>query len=242
MLCVIMPKPSIVWLNFLNTFKVMPVYIVIDNNIDYTQEKLKYPTIHFIQIDTNTCMKNGFQRLTMFDQKTPVSGWDKAIFYFSSLFPDTFKSIWFVEDDVFFKDERTLLNINNTYNDQDLLSSPIGINKDGNLRNWHWTRINIKSSPPYYFGMMCAIRGSFSLLKGIAKYADQNKTLYFLEALFPTICKHSNLNHQSIPELESIVYRHIWNCNTINPRNLYHPVKNMNDHTSIRKFIKDNHS
>ena len=45
-------KPNEIWLDFLSTFKIYDVYIIIDDNTNnYQQLVLKYTTIHFIQID-----------------------------------------------------------------------------------------------------------------------------------------------------------------------------------------------
>jgi hypothetical protein len=43
------------------------------------------------------------------------------------------------------------------------------------------------------------------MISKIKEYVIQYKTLFFLEALFPTICKYYNLLHYTIDELKTIV-------------------------------------
>ena len=89
-------------------------------------------------------------------------------------------------------------------------------------------------SPPYYNGMMCAVRFSKNMIKCIIDYASKNKTLFFLEALFPTIAKKNNLKYSNPVEFNNIHYRHDFEIKNINDTNLYHPVKNLYDHICFR--------
>ena len=95
----------------------------------------------------------------------------------------------------FFYDEHVLLNIDSKYDNSDLLSNSYGENTIGHKNDWHWNRIDINFPPPYYCAMVCCVRISIELLFKIKEYANKYNTLFFLEALFPTICKKYNLQY-----------------------------------------------
>ena len=71
--CILTVKPEIIWLDFLSTFKTLKTYIMVDDNtFDCTELKKKYPTIQFIQIDDNECIKNGYTNMDKIFVKKPV--------------------------------------------------------------------------------------------------------------------------------------------------------------------------
>jgi hypothetical protein len=138
-----------------------------------------------------------------------------------------------MEDDVFFYNEDTILNIDNQYIDDDLLSNIYGENTTGKKDYWHWYRINIQYAPPYYNGMMCAVRFSNNMMKCVNNYANENNTLFFLEALFPTIAIKNNLKY-SIPCEFNIHWKYEFQKENINTTSLYHPVKYLDNHIYFR--------
>jgi hypothetical protein len=110
-------------------------------------------------------------------------------------------------------------------------------NKDGNKNYWHWYRINIQQyPPPYYCTMVCAVRFSKKMMQSINDYAKKHKTLFFLEALFPTIAVKNNLKYNNPIEFKNINYIRMFENKDINKNDLYHPVKNLNDHISFRQL------
>ena len=117
-----------------------------------------------------------------------ITAWDKSLYYFSSINTE-YEKVWFFEDDVFFHDEESLLNIDSKYDNSDLLSNSYYENLNGHKNDWHWDRIDIRFEPPYYCAMVCCVRISSNLLSKIRNYANEHHTLFFLEALFSTICK-----------------------------------------------------
>jgi hypothetical protein len=131
----------------------------------------------------------------------------------------------------FFKSNKI---IDNKYINVDLLSNCYYENIDGNKNNWHWKRINIKYMPPYYCGMMCAVRISNNMIKYINDYAKKYKTLFFLEALFPTIAIKNNLKYNTPNEFNNIYWKYDFKKENINDTNLYHPVKDFNNHIYFR--------
>ena len=137
-----------------------------------------------------------------------VTAWEKSVYYFSTINTE-YNKVWFFEDDVFFYDEETLLRIDSKYDNSDLLSNSCGENVNGDKDFWHWHRIDIEFPPPYYCAMVCGIRISSELLSEIRNYANNHLTLFFLEALFPTICKVNNMKYDTPTEFKNI----IWNKN-----------------------------
>ena len=69
----------------------------------------------------------------------------------------------------------------------------------------------------------------------INDYAKEYNTLFFLEALFPTISIKNNLKYNNPNELNNIYYRHVFNKANINNIDLFHPVKNLNKHIYFRE-------
>jgi hypothetical protein len=231
--CLITFRPNKIWCDFLNLFIKYKMFIIVDdNNFDLHDFKNNYKNITFIQIEEIKCMNHGFIDTNFMINKL-VSGWDKALYYFSIEYTD-YEFIWFMEDDVFFYNENTIIKIDNQYINDDLLSNKYSVNINGNRDTWHWGRINIKYNPPYYNGMMCAVRFSKNMIKCIIDYASKNKTLFFLEALFPTIAIKNNLKYSNPVEFNNIHYRHDFEKKNINDTDLYHPVKNLNDHLYFR--------
>jgi hypothetical protein len=225
-LCVICFKPNTVWLDFLRTIQQYDVILIVDDNsVIYSD-----PDVKIIQIKDEDCKRDGFVDVC-YTLNKKISGWDKALYYFSTT---NYKFIWFLEDDVFVYNEKTLVDIDSKYSSSDLLTSSYSEKKQS--IGWpHWNKIHIKTKPPYYKSMVCAVRMSALMLSKIKMYASTYKTLYFLEALFPTVCKSSNLVYHTPDELKTIVYRKIYRNGDIDKVNLYHPVKDLNKHIEFRK-------
>jgi len=229
-LCLICFKPNEIWINFLKRFIHYDVYIIIDDNsISYDNYD---NNIHFIQILNEDCETHGFTDMNFVIRKK-ISGWEKAVFYFSTI-NTLYNNIWFFEDDVFFYNEQSLMYIDSKYKDGDLLSNIYVENSNGHKNDWHWEKININSNPPYYRCMCCIIRVSIQMLYHIKEYANTYKSLFFLEALFPTICKGNNLKIYTPEEFINVQFRKDYTIYDINELNLYHPVKDMENHILFR--------
>jgi len=84
--------------------------------------------------------------------------------------------------------------------------------------------------------MMCCVRLSNNILKCIKDYAEKYKTLFFLEALFPTIAIKNNLKYSNPSEFDEVTYREFQE-NNLNKINIFHPVKNLNNHIIFREKI-----
>ena len=233
-ICLITLNPNHVWCKILNDFNNYKIFIIVDdNNFDLSEYEICYTNILFIKVDDTKCKNSGYIN-TNHTLKKLISGWDKALYYFGT--NDLYDYIWFIEDDVYFYNENTLMNIDKKYIDDDLLSNKYSINHNGDKKVWHWPKINMTYSPPYYNGMMCIVRFSKKMLYHINDYACNNKTLFFLEALFPTVAIKNNLKYNNPIEFNKIHYRYTFDNNEINTYTLYHPVKNVNHHVHYRNF------
>lgn len=231
-ICLITLNPNKIWCNFLNTFTSYKIFIIVDdNNFDLSDYESKYTNINFIKVDNELCKLAGYTDVNL-EVKKLISGWDKALYYFGIQNNNKYEFVWFIEDDVFFCNENTIIQIDMHYPNSDLLSNGYG-ESDGNKNIWKWNSIDIINySPPYYSGMMCAVRMSIKMLNCINNYATLNGKLFFLEALFPTLSIKNNLLYDIPQELNEIHYRYEFdnvNCNT-----LYHPIKDLNRHNSLR--------
>ena len=169
-----------------------------------------------------------------------VSGWDKALYFYFTLYNDRitiknkYKNVWFIEDDVFFYDQTVLTNIDNQYPNSDLLVK--NINKKEN-NGWIWNLINIHTDEPYYNSLVCACRMSSALLYHIFDYAIKYKQLFFIEAMFPTIAMSNNLQCDFPEELDTIEYRKDWSYAEMNKTYIYHPIKNIELHKLLRECL-----
>lgn len=226
-------KPNKIALDFLNNFINYKIFIIIDD-MYYDIDIIKniYTNITFVIIKNDICNENGFINMNYLMKKN-ITSWEKAIYFFSNI-ETNYDYIWLLEDDVYFYNEETLINIDITYKNEDLLSNIFTINPNGATNYWHWMNIKINYPPPYYNGMMCIVRLSKNSLKILNNYAKQYKTLFFLEALFPTLIIKNNLSYNNPKVFETIHYRYNFNKNEINKFNLYHPVKNIEMHLEYR--------
>ena len=238
-LCLITFRPNekIEYLKFLNTFNSYDIYVIIDDNIgNYESLKSQFKNINFIQIDDKSCLIDGFSNLSFITLKKPVTGWDKAVYYFEKI-NTKYEKVWFFEDDVFFYSEETIINLDKKYKEQDILCN--SSYEEGKLNEWLWNKIKIEFKPPYFCGMMCCIRLSKKFLSCINEYATKHKTLFFLEAFFPSIAKKYGLNIIKSPEeFKTITHRNTFNLNELNQNFLYHPKKNLEFHKTYRKYIE----
>jgi hypothetical protein len=235
-ICLITFRPNEIYLNFLHTFSNYDIYVIIDDNEDnFTQFKTKYTKINFVQLNNNVCTNSGYKNTNFIGIKKIVSGWDKALYFFSYMQIE-YNFIWFIEDDVYFKDEKTLMNIDKKYVDHDILCNSSF--EQANLNEWLWNIIKIQFQPPYYCGMMCIVRFSKNMIESIKDYAKKYNTLFFLEALFPTLAVKDNLKYIPNPcEFNTVTHRNIFDIYSLNDTNLYHPFKNINNHIKARNKI-----
>jgi len=238
-ICLITVNPNKIWCDFLNNFQKYTIFIIIDNNnFDLSNVENEYKNINFVKIENKKCKLSGYIDSSFISFKKSIIGWDKGLYYFT-VENLNYDFIWFLEDDVFFYNENTILNIDKQYINDDLLSINFDENPDGNKKDWLWNRINnINYSPPYYNGMICCVRFSKKMLNCISDYVEKNKTLFFIEAMFPTVAKKNNLKYSNPIEFNQIHWRYNFKDNEINKTDIFHPIKNINSHISFREKYK----
>ena len=231
-LCMITVRPNVIWCDFLNSFSKYDIFIVMDDNkFDCDELKKKYKNINFIQVENEKCKANGYKNSNFATLNKPVSGWDKALYYFG-IENNNYEYVWFTEDDVFFYNEDTIVSIDGEYTNSDLLCKKTSTNGD---KWYHWNHVinTIEYQPPLKNGMMCIVRFSKKMIGCINDYALKYNKICFLEAFFPTIAMKHTLKCNHPGEFETIHYR--YNHMEVNKKNLYHPVKNIEMHTSFRQ-------
>jgi hypothetical protein len=236
--CLIIVRPNKIWVEFLNTMtSYYDVYMVIDDP-HYVASDVKnaYPNITFIQINDNDCKNNGYWDSSFMVSKNP-SGWDKALYYFSKL-NTSHPYCWFCEDDVFFYSSQTLKRIDAMHPTADLICSGTETNVEGYKRDWHWQQATPYFQLPWLKAMVCCGRLSRQMLDHIDMFVQKNEKLTFIECMFPTLAYQNNMTIVTPPEFSSIHWRNDWPNFQLNPTYLYHPFKNIEDHTIIRRTGK----
>jgi hypothetical protein len=213
-------------MDFLSSFTQYDIVMIVD---DMSGNYADRDNIQFVQIREEDCKREGIIDVNAlsFDR---ITGWEKAVYYFTVV-NTSHQHVWFLEDDVFFHSEETIMKIDTKYPHSDLLSAPY---TEKTCNNWHWRRLKIQCPPPYFHAMACAVRMSRNLLSRIREYASQYKTLFFLEALFPTLCKGSGLVYDTPSEMQNIIHMGRYQKENIDADNLYHPVKDLNKHVAFR--------
>lgn len=201
------------------------------NEVNY---KSIYPNskINFIQMNDKLCKDAGFKNMNFIAKKL-VTAWEKALYFFANLETD-YNRVWFLEDDVFFYNETTLLEIDKRYPNSDLLTNGCSTYKEG---TWNWSYITINFPPPWFSAMVCATRASKALVNLIKAYASEHKTLFFLEALFPTICKVNNLLYDLPQELKPVLYNNTPQESELDKQQIFHPIKKLRRHPEFREIL-----
>lgn len=244
----IVKTPSDIYLDFLLTFVSYDIYIIIDSDEDQTSvtELDKYKGLNFVQFDEKHCLNKGYKNVNYIGVNKLISGWDKALLFFSVIIPKKYKKVWFFEDDVFFFKEQILIDLDKKYANQDLVANcDFKSQTTNNIDKfpWLWSQIDIKCPKPHYSGMMCITRMSNKLLQCIRWYATKYSTLFFLEALFPTLTNYFKLSYIQPVELTTVTYRDIFfeDLDNIKDEDLYrltthifHPIKDINKHKELR--------
>jgi hypothetical protein len=191
--------------------------------------------VKILSIPDKECNDHGFLDIN-FEIHGKPSAWGKALYYFSMINRD-YDQVWFLEEDVFIYNEKTLSAIDEAYPSSDLLTSEFAVNSDGNKDTWVWVKVDTPLSPPYYKAMVCANRSSRALLTAIGAYAKEHGKVFFLEALLPTLCHKGGLVHDVPSQMSTVVWKTIHEMNTLTKENVYHPVKTIEDHQRFRTHL-----
>jgi hypothetical protein len=230
-ICLVTYKPNDNLLEFLNTFKNHNVYIIIDDNtIKYSNNK--YKNLTFIQIDNEDCKSSGFINSCIATINKQILAWDKALYYISTVNTE-YSHTWFMEDDVFLYNEKILDTLDSKYSTSDILTQKY----DESDNSWaHFKNLNYSNdySPPYYNAMVCACRMSRKMMKLLKQFANKNKSLQFIESLFPTVAIKNKLKYDTPSEFDKIDWNNI--KVGIDKNFIYHPVKDQEYQKQLRIY------
>ena len=235
-ICFLTVRPSNIFLDFCEKLiDYHDIYICIDDN-NYNIDN-KYTKFNIIKIDNLFCENQGYKNSVLYFENKACSR-DKAIYYFCNIKND-YNYLWMIEEDVFIPQINTLLNIDNKYSNEDLLSMNNEITYE-KRSDWHWKRIfnDCRLNLPYASSMICSIRVSNKLMVCIKNYVDMYNSLFLDEALFNTIALHNKLKVNAIEELSTILYQKDWNLIDIIKTNLYHPIKDIVQQYFFRNNIE----
>jgi hypothetical protein len=232
-ICLITYKPNDKLLDFLDTFKNHKVYIIIDDNTTKYINDNKYKNLTFIQIDPKECQDSGFinSSISAMGPSKQIIAWDKALYYISTI-NTNYSHTWFIEDDVFLYNEEILNTIDSSYPTSDILTQKY-IESDNNW--YHFKNLNYSNdySPPYYNTLICICRMSKKMMKLLKEFANKNKSLQYIESLYPTVAIKNNLKYDTPSEFNKI---HWNNTEVTDDKNfIYHPVKDHEYQYQLRK-------
>ncbi|CAF1025041.1 unnamed protein product [Adineta steineri] len=221
--------------------KELDVYIMIDDN---TYQPPLSDALHFIQIDDEECMNNGYKNSVKFILEKDCLSWDKALFYFCCQNGKIYDFLWLIEDDVFIPSVEALMELNKQCygKNYDLICQRNHYNLDGSMepRTWDlWFDAEGKFPLPWYHSMVCAVGLSRCLLTHIDQYVTTHHFLPFIEYMFNTIAMHAGLSVYCPLELSTINYRHDWLFKEIQerPMNWYHPMKDFEKQHRFRERL-----
>ena len=252
-ICLLVVNPSTIMCDFLKNIKTHHIYMIVDNNeYDLTEFKEKYFNINFIQIDDHVCSSEGFVNANTWGIKKTPTAWDKVFYYFG-VKNVTYDNVWILEEDVFVRNNLAFKNLDNLYPEEDLLVSK-NHRKTEDSKWLYWNFGEGKIDTHLYHSMVCSCRVSNKLFEKIKKYADENKTLFYIEIMINTIANKYKLNISCPNELSTIGpkpekgkrYRvkldngkWDWVSSEL-PKNIkenymYHPVKKIQLHRDWRK-------
>lgn len=218
--------------DYANTIDFDKVKIIIDNNDEIYSDDLIF------QIDDDKCSEYGYVNsvtengMITHVKKNPNS-WDKA-FYF--ICENDLDNCLILEEDVFIPKKSILKKILNIKSD---LVVPGITHRKNSFHDWNWNIIETKINPPYYYSLVCAVKLSNTLIRIIKEYRLNNGHLFNHEAMIPTLALQNNLSFNIPIELKGIVASANWDISIMNifKNYLYHPVKNISYHQSIRNII-----
>ena len=270
-ICILMRDFDSNWFSFLNNrFSSLitskyDIYMILDKNPSVTKETNIIPTmiktmyivsnprepnlcfpIHTIQIDENKCRKSNYYKSSIWTNLKDVVAWDKALFFLNKLCEKKYNHVWFIEEDVLFFVENTILKIDVKYPNSDLLTPFHEINETGNIyQGWnHWVNVLHRIGTPWARSLVAASRLSGRLLEKIDDYLH-DRHLMIIESLFNTLALHHKYLIDTPTELATITYDKKWDPNDMNdPLQFYHPLKQTSQHEFLRegmsKYIEEN--
>ncbi len=187
-------------------------------------------SIRHVHVPPDTLKKEGYTQLNESALGLHTCAWCAAIW----LARNVNTHCWFLEEDVFMCNPKSLQQIDASHKSTDLLCAKHSPAESdwSHLGEWKEHR----PFPKAYTSMMCACRMSPRLLRETRKFAHRSGRLYFLEYFFNSLCVQKGLSVATPPELQTVVYRAEYDRDDVraNPSFLYHPIKDLALHESLR--------
>jgi hypothetical protein len=164
-------------------------------------------------------------------------------------------AVWFVETDVLVYDAGVLRALDARYPPArfDAVTSVVRPYKEG---GWHWGRWPQMGMPTpnlpvarLSHAMACVARVSARWLAAVRAYAAREGTLFFIEALLPSMVDHPPSDSSSDsespsasrlaapPQLETVTWRKAWHPRQLRRDHIYHPVKSARDQALFRQAM-----
>jgi hypothetical protein len=210
------------------------VFIVSD---DFCESK------NIVYIDDIVCLWQGYVNAHIWENspsiKKQITAWDKMLYLFCE--DETkYDFVWVFEDDVFIPSVETIQFLQMKYKNSHLVV-PNNFKNDGSQMDWHWRWIYDKCTKgPYAYSMVSGCGLSRDILNEVKRFKECEKQLFFIEAMFNTLALQKGLKVAEAPELKSIVWQGEWGIDEflLLPNNVFHPVKDISSHYSLREKIK----
>jgi len=235
--CFICHKPNEVLRSFIESNQPLgyTFCVLVDDNT--WKKTKKWDKVDIIQIEESVCANysptydDDFIKVRL---KGRCGGWSKAMYHFSQL-KGKWDHVWFIEDDVFLENARTLVDIDIQYEKSDVLVS----NMIREQCKWeHWPKNkeydSFSKSMTSFFKlkklkmhhtMHCSVRLSSNILQRIGKFVEKYKRLYFLEYFIPTFAHCGKYTIRHPREMHGIHWNTVWKKKDIEKGHMYHPVK-----------------
>ena len=229
--CLICVKPDDIWIEFLSKFTHYKVFIVIDSPEIF---KSPHESVTYIQIPDEECGAHGFSDMN-FLMKKPITGWEKALYYFS-LKNKEHGYVWFLEEDVFVPRADIFKKLDKRYPTTDLVTKQhVKDSEDPSFEFWYDG--DGKMERPFYRSLVCSTRVSRRLFDKVKELHDSKNTLCFIEIIFNTLAVQNGFTIEMPSELQTIIFRHTWTEGTVNSDGLFHPVKDTALHDTYRERL-----
>lgn len=251
--CLLTFQPSTTWLEFLTTFlnfDKYKIFIMVDD-IEFDIEPLESNWTEFVFLKTDgllcTTSGLGIMNPVIPRSHTRPSAWNKAVYHFTHVYL-SYENIWFIEDDVFIPCSQSIADMDKKYIGYDLLTASHNINRIGSLDGWQWWKeVPTYLRPPWAHSMVAACRISKNLLIIVKDFALANKdkpSVLFIEFIFNTLSLQNNLKVKAASELANIIsnmaaLKSPFDFTALRKECLYHPVKDIMLHETLRKSMFD---
>ena len=183
----------------------LDILIISDEPTEGTQNSV--PEVFVPDLE---CLAMGFHGSNyLFDRA--VTGWDRALYFAEKT---SYKKMWFVEDDVCFRDVNAFADLIKKYvvEDSDLLCKRIKRYPRGKPIGLIGTRPIVTFRKRSYLNVFVPLcRLSRIVVERVGEIAKTHKKLCFIETMFSSICTSLQLRVSSFDENETMI---VWRANS----------------------------